>query len=126
MKKFFLVIIFLFGCLLYSQAQIKIFVVRANGNDKLHFPQYALDQGANLSKIELHPNKKGSNFKVEVTENIVGDYGVYRENGKLVFYVKDAFLSEYLDVYQVDIKYEGTQWRPEKMIKIGGFWIYRE
>lgn len=124
MKKLFLILFCLSG-LVYSQAQV-IFVVRANGDDGLHFPHYAFERGENLKDIQLHPNKKGSNFNVQITENIKGDYGAYREAGKLVFYVRNAWLAKYIDVYQLDIKYEATKWQPKKMQKIGDFWVYRE
>ncbi len=103
-----------------------IFCVRANGREDCYFPHYAIQNGVTFSNYASN-QIKGYNWKVEPTNEFVGDYGVTKDG---TFYVslelvKTALQKNGVGFETLEIKAPYTGWVNKMMTQDGKFLVYK-
>ncbi len=96
------------------------FCVMVNNNGGWHFPQLAMDLGASFPRIAKNPTGDGTNWVVEQSEWMEGDYGVTDDG---IFFVSDALLSSITKAQVTQVTMKAPLIR--EMKKEGNYWTFK-
>jgi len=94
------------------------FCVMVNNNGGWHFPQLAIEKGVSFPRTAKNPTGDGTNWVVEQTEWMEGDYGVTDDG---IFYVAESLLSTVTKAQVTQVTMKAPLIR--EMTKQGNYWI---